>query len=169
MSSRKFAGIPWGSHPDKVFYPESVRPFPKTAPRKRVNRRKTRKSAIHTDTPEKDAIRFEYEKKEKNRAKQNLSSSENKKITSYINKKLQQQEIKTTASTLKTSWSLDSSEDEEFYCIIWLKPYSSSKPGEQWIACIECKRWSHEECTNSTPTYYVCHNCHSEWIFTLFK
>ncbi|KAG5876524.1 hypothetical protein JTB14_027357 [Gonioctena quinquepunctata] len=70
----------YSSNLDEVFSPESVRPFPKAAPRKRGNGRKTRKSAISTDTPEKEAIRVEYEEKENNRAKQNLSSSENEKM-----------------------------------------------------------------------------------------
>ncbi|KAG5879584.1 hypothetical protein JTB14_026872 [Gonioctena quinquepunctata] len=44
-----------------VFTPEAVRPLPKAPPRKSDKGRKTRKSTIYTDTPEKEAIRKEYE------------------------------------------------------------------------------------------------------------
>ncbi|KAG5896732.1 hypothetical protein JTB14_014608 [Gonioctena quinquepunctata] len=40
-----------------VFTPEAVRPLPKAPPRKSNKGRKTRKSTIYTDTPEKEAIR----------------------------------------------------------------------------------------------------------------
>ncbi|KAG5893169.1 hypothetical protein JTB14_000429 [Gonioctena quinquepunctata] len=40
-----------------VFTPEAVRPLPKAPPRKSYKGRKTRKSTIYTDTPEKEAIR----------------------------------------------------------------------------------------------------------------
>ncbi|KAJ8949250.1 hypothetical protein NQ318_022763 [Aromia moschata] len=48
-----------------VFSPEIVRPLPKAPPRKRAGKRNSRKSAIYTDTPEKDAIEQEYEAKKK--------------------------------------------------------------------------------------------------------
>ncbi|KAG5894402.1 hypothetical protein JTB14_033147 [Gonioctena quinquepunctata] len=44
-----------------VFTPEAVRPLPKALPRKSNEGRKTRKSTIYTDTPEKEAIRKEHE------------------------------------------------------------------------------------------------------------
>ncbi|KAG5881021.1 hypothetical protein JTB14_018043 [Gonioctena quinquepunctata] len=44
-----------------VFTPEAVRPLPKAPPRKSYRGRKTRKSTIYTDTPEKEAIRKEHE------------------------------------------------------------------------------------------------------------
>ncbi|KAG5890159.1 hypothetical protein JTB14_005179 [Gonioctena quinquepunctata] len=44
-----------------VFTPEAVRPLPKAPPRKSNKGRKTRKSTIYTDTPEKEAIRKEHE------------------------------------------------------------------------------------------------------------
>lgn len=49
-----------------IFSPSKIRPFPKAPPRKKntVSRRK-RKSTILTDTPEKEALRIEYEDKMK--------------------------------------------------------------------------------------------------------
>ncbi|KAL0895293.1 hypothetical protein ABMA27_011438 [Loxostege sticticalis] len=45
-------------------YREKIRPLPKAPPRKtNANCRRKRKSAVLTDTPEKEALRMEYEEK----------------------------------------------------------------------------------------------------------
>ncbi|CAG5044056.1 unnamed protein product [Parnassius apollo] len=49
---------------NKVFSPEAIRPFPKAGVRK-VNNRKRRKTAILTDTPEKEALFLEQHNKNK--------------------------------------------------------------------------------------------------------
>lgn len=49
-----------------MFSPEAIRPYPKAPPGKVGNRgRKIKKSAIYTDTPEKEAVRKEYEEGQK--------------------------------------------------------------------------------------------------------
>nr|CAH7746659.1 unnamed protein product [Callosobruchus chinensis] len=49
-----------------VFSPEAVRPYPKAPPRKPGTRgRNTKKSQIYTDTPVKEAVRQEYEDRQK--------------------------------------------------------------------------------------------------------
>ncbi|XP_011136537.2 uncharacterized protein LOC105181464 [Harpegnathos saltator] len=54
-----------------VFTPEAVRPLPKAPPRKTNRGRKTRKSTIYTDTPEKEKIRKEHENRlKRTKAKQ---------------------------------------------------------------------------------------------------
>jgi len=45
--------------------PETIRPLPKAAPRTKKITRKTRKSAILTDTPEKNALAEEQKNKNK--------------------------------------------------------------------------------------------------------
>ncbi|KAG5895697.1 hypothetical protein JTB14_021390 [Gonioctena quinquepunctata] len=133
-----------------VFTPEAVRPLPKAPPRKSNKGRKTRKSTIYTDTPEKEAIRKEHETRLKRiktkQVKKNLDGRKGKKNTSRGKKSNTQQEM--------------SSEEEECYCIICLSPYSESRSGEKWIQCITCKQWAHEECTEGGLSY-VCHNCNS--------
>ncbi|KAI4463728.1 myb/sant-like dna-binding domain [Holotrichia oblita] len=51
------------------FSPEIIRPLPKALPRKTRNTRKTRKSAIYTDNPEKNAIQEEYDAQKKKQEK----------------------------------------------------------------------------------------------------
>lgn len=52
---------PISSSDPVVFTPEAIRPLPKAPPRKSNKGRKTRKSTIYTDTPEKEEIRKEHE------------------------------------------------------------------------------------------------------------
>lgn len=134
------------------FSPEEVRPFPKAPPRKTSNRgRKTRKSAIYTDTPEKEAIRNEYEEKERRmKAKQ-------------VTKKIAQRPIekKATRNKKKSDTPPTSSDDEECYCLVCVAPFSESRPKESWIQCRSCRRWAHERCTDGS-LYYTCNNCESD-------
>ncbi|KAG5891853.1 hypothetical protein JTB14_032903 [Gonioctena quinquepunctata] len=133
-----------------VFTPEAVRPLPKAPPRKSNKGRKTRKSTIYTDTPEKEAIRKEHETRleriKSKQVKKSLDGRKGRKNTSRGKKSNTQQEM--------------SSEEEECYCIVCLSPYSESRSGEKWIQCITCKQWAHEECTEGGLSY-VCHNCDS--------
>ncbi|PZC71419.1 hypothetical protein B5X24_HaOG213482 [Helicoverpa armigera] len=63
--SQNFSNVqPSTSAIPSVFSPEIVRPFPKASQRKTRGPR-TKKSTIYTDTPEKEAVRQEYEAKEK--------------------------------------------------------------------------------------------------------
>ncbi|GBP41996.1 hypothetical protein EVAR_33800_1 [Eumeta japonica] len=49
-----------------VFSPEALRPYPKAPPGKIIKRgRKIKKSAIYTDSPEKEGVRKEYEERQK--------------------------------------------------------------------------------------------------------
>lgn len=134
-----------------VFSPEAIRPLPKAPPRKSNRGRKTRKSTIYTDTPEKEEIREEYEAKlRKNKAKQ-------------VKRKIDGGKCRKTtrAGKMSNTQHESSSEEEEFFCLVCLSPYSDSRSGEKWIQCTSCKLWAHEECTEGTP-FYVCHNCDSE-------
>ncbi|KAG5889685.1 hypothetical protein JTB14_033613 [Gonioctena quinquepunctata] len=124
--------------------------MPKAPPRKSNKGRKTRKSTIYTDTPEKEAIRKEHETRleriKSKQVKKILDGRKGRKNTSRGKKSNTQQEM--------------SSEEEECYCIVCLSPYSESRSGEKWIQCITCKQWAHEECTEG-GLGYVCHNCDS--------
>ncbi|KAG5897883.1 hypothetical protein JTB14_000763 [Gonioctena quinquepunctata] len=100
-----------------VFTPEAVRPLPKAPPRKSNKGRKTRKSTIYTDTPEKEAIRKEHETRleriKTKQVKKSLDGRKGRKNTSRGKKSRTQQEM--------------SSEEEECYCIVCLSPYSESR------------------------------------------
>ncbi|XP_037870942.1 uncharacterized protein LOC119629361 [Bombyx mori] len=136
-----------------LFSPEVIRPLPKAPPRKLTNRgRKTRKSTIYTDTPEKEEIRREYE----NRLKRTKAKQ--------VKKRLDGGKTKTNARSrgkIKMHQESSSSEEEECYCVVCMSAYSESRPREKWIQCTVCKMWAHEECTQGSLSY-VCHNCDSE-------
>lgn len=57
------------------------------------------------------------------------------------------------------------SEDEDSLCLMCLEPYSASKPGQQWIQCISCRKWAHLECGNDSALY-TCVNCLSDAYIT---
>lgn len=126
---------------------ESLRPFPKAAPRKSKNTGRTRKSAILTDTPEKNEI-------------------EAKKLNATKKKKVQKSDIfkkkkpKVTKNKLKKTVE-SSDEDENCFCLVCTEKYSHSKSSEKWIQCISCKQWAHSACTKGDP-FYECHHCESD-------
>lgn len=134
------------------FTPAAVRPFAKAPPRKEGNRgKKKRKSAVYTDTPEKEKIRSEYAEKQKKNVKKNVSFSKPKAKNSD----------KSVKSKTKDRKEDSDEEDERYYCLVCLEPFNASRPGEKWVQCMECKSWSHEECTQQNDLY-ICHNCDSE-------
>ncbi|XP_063891128.1 uncharacterized protein LOC135116582 [Helicoverpa armigera] len=59
---------------ENAFSPEIVRPYPKAAARTNKIKRKTRKSAVLTDTPEKTALALEQSKKKENKPKSGKST-----------------------------------------------------------------------------------------------
>jgi hypothetical protein len=52
--------------------------------------------------------------------------------------------------------------DDDNYCICLkcLQPWSTSKPGQNWVQCINCKRWAHIACAFNDP-FYNCVKCES--------
>ena len=39
----------------------------------------------------------------------------------------------------ENSESADEESDLEYYYLVWCDNFSNSRPGEEWIQCIECK------------------------------
>lgn len=116
--------------------PESIRPFPKAPAKKTQNSKRTRSTAILTDTPVKDAL-AELKTKSKRPLK-----ARKKKISQDINH--------------------SSSEDEETFCLICFEAWSSSKPNEKWIQCTKCKLWAHQNCVGKVNLFFQCKNCESD-------
>ncbi|XP_031328877.1 uncharacterized protein LOC116159918 [Photinus pyralis] len=141
---------------DEVFTPHIVKPYPKAPPRQTENKgRKKRKSTIYTDTPEKEAIQKEAEERErKKRAKE---MKVNRSLKSKCSKP---KGIKKMKTTKKPKVSSDEDE-EEYYCLVCMESYGTSRPGEDWLQCTGCKMWAHEACTAGDP-FYLCHNCESD-------
>ncbi|KAK9873256.1 hypothetical protein WA026_021745 [Henosepilachna vigintioctopunctata] len=102
---------------------KAVRPLPKAPPRKLTNRgRKTRKSTIYTDTPEKEEIKREYEnrlKRTKAKQVQKRFDGENTKSNAITKKKFSEENTQQESS----------SEEEECYCVVCTSAYSESRRG----------------------------------------
>lgn len=142
--SSSICATPSTSFEVKKTTPEAVRPLPKSVPRKTSTRgRKKRKSAVLTDTPEKNALEEEQKKRKATKSD-----------------KVKKQKVK--AATRKILQDSDgSSEEDECFCLVCTEPYSQSKPREKWVMCMQCKLWSHLACTEGSYPY-VCHNCASD-------
>lgn len=126
-----------------TFSPEFVRPLPKAEQRKKTNRgRKKRKSAVLTDTPEKNALEEEQNSRKSKKQKEIM--------------KAQAKKVKK-----KVLVESDTSSEDEYFCLVCTEPYSNSKPNEHWIKCTRCKMWSHEDCTEGNFPY-ICHHCDSD-------
>jgi hypothetical protein len=140
------------------FTPTDLRPLPQAGPRNITNKgRKKRKTAILTDTPEKNAIEEEYQ--QRNKAKKRiLQPDTGKGKKKLISTKRKGKGKKTTKAA---NGKENKSDDEDCFCLVCLETFSNSRPNEKWIQCMECKMWSHAECVKD-DAIYVCHNCESE-------
>lgn len=143
------------------FSPEIIRPLPKAPPRKsKVINRRIRKSAVLTDTPEKNMLEEEQAKKQRNvnvkgKGKKSKGQTKDSKKDSTKRRVLQDSES-----------DEEDDEKEEYYCLICCDSYSNSLPREKWIQCLECKMWAHMKCIEKTNSItYICPNCNSDDSF----
>ena len=83
-----------------------------------------------------------------------------------LRKRLSQKKPKTLkkrkrAPNKKLIYSSD--EDDDVLCLLCMGPYSCSRPGENWLQCVGCRNWSHEDCAAvSGGRNYLRHNCNSD-------
>lgn len=55
----------------------------------------------------------------------------------------------------------NASDDDDCYYLVGLdylvglELFSNSLPNEQWVQCLDCKKWSHVKCTKNY-SYYIC-------------
>lgn len=50
---------------------------------------------------------------------------------------------------------------ENVSCLVFCELFSTSVPGEMWVQCVYCYKWSHEACTKGC-VLCVCHLCEYE-------
>lgn len=138
--------------------PEVIRPYPKGDFQKSAKGRRAKgKTAVLTDTPEKQLLMEAQNKRKKLPVKRNLATE--------AKNKGKKQKIETNAKkkgkNQKTVYSSDSSEeeDDETLCLVCCGTYCNSN--EDWLQCRECKKWAHISCTDKNP-YFICNNCLSD-------
>lgn len=133
----------------KVFSPELIRPLPKALPRKRSQNRRKIKSAVLTDTPEKEALEaIETSRKLKNAKRP------------FFDKEKKIKKGKKKAKSVNKNDDIEKQNDD-YFCLCCLESFSNSRSNEKWVQCLECKNWSHEECTKG-ELQYICQNCLSD-------
>lgn len=145
--------------------PQDIRPYPKAGERKNQKKgKKPLKSAILTSTPVKERLEKESEEKEaKKKAK-----AENAKKRLYKMIKTENPKQKTGKKFLpkkKPKVESETDEEDDALCLICLKPYSESKPGQDWIQCISCRKWAHIECGKDSKLY-TCIHCSSDFVIS---
>ena len=134
------------------FSPELLKPHPKAAPRKqRKNQTRRRKTAILTDTPEKQALEKESQ----------IEELKKRKSVAGCRKKASTRKSNKTKRRIEMEFKPDNT---EVFCLVCMEAYSKSKPGEQRTQCMDCGNWSHFECTGGSTNekHYICDNCMSD-------
>lgn len=54
-----------------------------------------------------------------------------------------------------------STDPEDCECMYCSELFSSSKNNEKWVKCYECRKWSHENCTDYNGNKgFLCDFCH---------
>ena len=119
---------------DPTFSPEVVKSHPRAPPRaENTIGTRERKSAVSTDTPEKNALRDEQRHRESRKGAKSTKRETTRKPRLVNGKK-----------SLRYKSCNKVIEDEEV-CIVCLSPWSSSKSGEQLVQCTSCSGWAHVE------------------------
>ncbi|CAG5001522.1 unnamed protein product [Parnassius apollo] len=148
-----------------TFSPDTIRPYPKAAARTNKVTRKTRKSAILTDTPEKNVLAQEQSKKKEITSK-NRKVTKKGKSTEPGKMKREKTPKETRKIAVKRKVLHDSESDEgsvdDYFCLICCEPFDQSRAGEEWVQCVVCKKWSHVRCAKGNVISYICLNCESD-------
>lgn len=136
--------------------PELIRPLPKadfnTKPKD--TKRLKGKTAILTDTPEKDLLEQRYNQKLVSNAKKKVvGGRQTKKSVETVCKK------KNRGRKRKLTKEDGTSSDDETICLVCCGAYKKSK--EDWLQCRQCREWAHAKCANDDPLF-VCNNCFSD-------
>ncbi|KAG5886151.1 hypothetical protein JTB14_018529 [Gonioctena quinquepunctata] len=130
------------------FPPEDMRPIPRA------------------DTPEKNAIEAEYNQRSK--AKETIlqpHTGKGKRTLLTAREKGERKKTRNPPGSKgkenQSEANSNSSDDEDYYCLVCLVSFRNSAPNETWVQCGDCKNWSHAAYIIDDP-YYVCHNCEPE-------
>lgn len=148
--------------------PQDIRPYPKAGERKNNKKgRKPLKSAILTSTPVKERLEKEAaDKQSKNNSKPKTVKKKLFSTTRTNNSMLKNmRNKKKLIPKKKMKMEYESDEDDDALCIICLEPYSASKPGQDWIQCISCRKWAHIECGKDSKLY-TCIHCTSDFVIS---
>ena len=140
---------------DHDFVKELLTPVKSCANRQR--KRKAEKSEILTSSPYKESLLSKGQGAKKSQHK----SSQKRKPSVPPNSKPKNTGKRRRGRNQLIEEEDDDEEDERWPCLVCGESYKDSRPGEVWVQCVTCERWSHEACTTG-DMFYVCHNCDSD-------
>lgn len=139
-----------------------MKPYPKAPPRLTTTKgRKKRKSTIYTDTPEKEIILKEIEERERKKRAKGIKVNLNNNIGHSKTQDVWGKITKHRKKKMTCRPKMSSDDEEEYYCLVCVESYGTSRPGDDWIQCFGCGMWAHEACT-AGDSYYLCDNCESD-------
>jgi hypothetical protein len=145
-----------------VFSPERLKPHPKAPPRSATTKgRKRRKTAILTDTPEKEMLQEEKRRRMEKKKPKSHACTKTKPKSKLKTKAKRKSATKTKREKAKRILVDDFPDEVDWNCLVCLGRWSESRSNEQWLQCGICKDWSHEECTGVSELY-ICHHCSSD-------
>lgn len=133
--------------PFKIITPEALRPFPKAdfSKSSKKTSRARGKTAILTDSPEKNDLLQKFKKKQQ--------------LPYAAKRKLMPGKVLMKKAKQKKQRNQDSSDKEDTICLVCYGPYTKSK--EDWLQCRDCRFWAHATCANNDPLF-LCKNCISD-------
>ncbi|XP_018402795.1 PREDICTED: uncharacterized protein LOC108779763, partial [Cyphomyrmex costatus] len=120
-------------HDESTFAPEIIRPYPKAAARTKKITRKTRKSAILTDTPEKEALAVEQSKKKENTSKKIKVTKKRKAENTNKREESAKKKRKISVKRKVLQKSDEDSVEDDHFCLICCESFDQSRAGEKWV------------------------------------
>lgn len=134
-------------------------PTIKSPSKKRIQKKKH--SIIFTNTPEKIVLEKKEMKKVEKRIKLEAGVKKGKQ-TGTKQKIVEKQKVEKgkLQKGVKNLKNFESTEkNTEYFCIFCTEKYCSP-PTEDWIMCMVCQNWAHDNCTGgSTSRGYICDIC----------
>lgn len=126
------------------------------------------KSAILTSTPVKERLEKEAAEKETKilikveKTRKRLYKLAASTKSDLIEKKEKKKKI---IPKRRVKIESESEEEDDALCLVCLESYANSKPGQDWIQCMSCKKWAHIECGKDSKIY-TCIHCTSDFVLS---
>lgn len=144
-----------------------MRPLPKAQPRIQLNRKRIRKSAILTDTPEKQALEEdENNRNSKRKTPQNKDDRKEEQGKGKGKRKVKGKgKGKGTSQVEKARKRMEESSDsaeDEYFCIVCGVSYNEDTSSAYWVQCILCMQWAQTGFIGGDTISHICRKCDSE-------
>ena len=140
---------------------QALSPVPKLST-PRTRKRKAESAAILTSSPFKKTLQEKQAAKQKKSVKvtQNREQPAKGRKNADVRKTKGKSKKQSQRGKSKSGQDSESSDDEDWPCIVCAELWTNSRSREVWVECQLCKKWAHEKCTPGTH-FFICPNCDS--------